>query len=324
MRRNVRVVVAALVILALGSGSVLLGRSEAGNGSGSKQKAAKSTRSAEDNPFGPFGGGFGEGPAANPFGGLSKTRRTSRKTPKCDNPFGDASKRPAKRVLKPRGRLSPAVKQNSILVFPMIHSARIERALDEKTKMNFADHTLSEIVQFLKVTHHIPACLDLKALEKLDIGSDHQVTYAADGITLRHALEFMLKEHELAYTIRNDMLVISTAEAIAKEESIRVYDVADLVTYRDRDRGSCTDYEPLIDLLVTTIDAKSWAGQGGSGHIVGHDFSTAKILVVSQSYSVYRKIDALLTAIRAVAAKTPGEAPLREPAGKPRRHGGII
>jgi hypothetical protein len=106
---------------------------------------------------------------------------------------------------------------------------QINKALDEKTKMNFTDHTLGEVVQFLKVTHHIPASLHMRELEELDIGSDLQITYSADGISLRAALTDMLSEHELAFIIENEQLKITTAEYVGTKRVPRVYPVGDLV-----------------------------------------------------------------------------------------------
>jgi len=328
MRRNVRVVVAALVVLALGSGSILWGRGETGSSSGSNRKASKAKEPKLENPF-----GDAAEPARNPFSDdgadpftvpARKPERIKLKVIKKDTPLDGATTRAEelKRVLL--GPTLPMEKRSPISVFPADRSPRVEHGLEGKTKMNFTEHTLAELVQFLKVTHGIPACLDMRALEQMDVGSDFPITYSCDGISLRHALTFMLKNYGMAYTVRDGMLVISSAKAVADEPLIKVYDVADLVTYRDPYGRTCTDYEPLINLLTTAVDANSWSRQDGLGRIVGHDFSTAKILVVSQSYPVHRKIDALLTAIRAVADKTPGEAPMLKPAGgQPGMGGGM-
>ncbi len=235
---------------------------------------------------------------------------------KPDDPFGpsppDGQKSPRatpthKVVKLPAKQRLPARRS------PTEAEQRIERALAGKTKMQFNENTLGEVVEYLKDRHAINIWLDKKALEEFDLGSDTSVTFAVNGISLRSALELMLRDFDLTYTIRDEVLLITTQEAEEEYRTMRVYDVVDLVTYRDEKGEPYTDYDPLVHTLTTSIEPDSWQQAGGNGTIVGEDFNTAKILVVTQTYHIHRRIGELLAAIRMVTDGTPGDGrpPLR-------------
>ena len=56
-----------------------------------------------------------------------------------------------------------------------------------------------------------------------------QVTVSLSGVTLRSALKLMLKEIDLTYVIRDEVLKITTPEEAENELLTKVYPVADLV-----------------------------------------------------------------------------------------------
>jgi hypothetical protein len=106
---------------------------------------------------------------------------------------------------------------------------KIFAALDNPTKLEFIETPLQDVIDFLKDFHGIEIQIDHRALETVGIGSDTPITRALDGITLRSALRLMLKEMDLTYVVRDEVLLITTPEEAESELTTKVYPVADLV-----------------------------------------------------------------------------------------------
>ena len=282
MRKNMRAVAVALVVLTIGATSVL----------------------AQSRSNDPFAG-------ADPFGpSQPKTSNTVEKLSEHHKAYHDN----IHAVLKESPSSIKAHSQG-IPTEPVTPAdGRIRRALDEKTKLQFQDAEIGEVIAYLKRLHKIEIQLDRESLEEYDLGSDTLVTCTVKDISLRSALKLMLRDLDLTYIIRDEVLLI-TSEDVAQENRLtRIYDVADLVAYRD-EKGIYTDYEPLIDVLTAAAEPESWMCMGGNGIVTGYDFGTARVVVVSQTEEVHSKIVGVLTAIRQVAAQHPGNG---QPPWKPR------
>jgi hypothetical protein len=75
-------------------------------------------------------------------------------------------------------------------------------------------------------------------MEAVGIGPDVPVTRNLSGVSLRSALRLMLKDLELTYVIRDEVLLITTPEEAIAQLATRVYPVADLVLPIDNGVGS--------------------------------------------------------------------------------------
>ncbi len=106
---------------------------------------------------------------------------------------------------------------------------RIYDALDTETILEFNESPLSEVVDYIKTARNIPIVIDKRALDDVGLGSDTPVTISLAGITLRSGLKIMLKELDLTYVIRDEVLKITTPEEAENELLTKVYPVADLV-----------------------------------------------------------------------------------------------
>jgi hypothetical protein len=109
---------------------------------------------------------------------------------------------------------------------------RIETALRNPLSsvgLDFTDAPLEEVVSFIQETYNIPVQLDTPALEEIGIGPDEPVTVNLHGISLRSALRLLLKQLQLTYIIRDEVLMITTPEEAEAQLVVKVYPVADLV-----------------------------------------------------------------------------------------------
>ena len=106
---------------------------------------------------------------------------------------------------------------------------RIFKALQEPTTIEVAEMPLKDVISYLQETHNIPIVLMTKKLEEAGIQPDVPVTKTLRGITLRSALRLILKELELTYIVRDEVLQITTPEDAEGQLITKVYPVGDLV-----------------------------------------------------------------------------------------------
>jgi hypothetical protein len=106
---------------------------------------------------------------------------------------------------------------------------RIFEALQEPTALEFIELPLADVVELLKDMHDIEIQIEYRALEEVGMSRDTPVTRNLKGISLRSALKLMLRELDLTYTVRDEVLLITTPERVAEELTAKVYPVADLV-----------------------------------------------------------------------------------------------
>jgi hypothetical protein len=192
-----------------------------------------------------------------------------------------------------------------------VGEAAIERALASPTCIEFIDAPLSDVIDSLKDLHRIEIQFDKKALDDVGITDDTPVTKNLRGVSLRSALNLMLRDLNLTWTIKDEVLLITTPEEAEPWLITKVYDVADLVVCRKDDDELWDDYDTLIEVVTTTVRPTTWDYAGGPGSISGAGLGTAKVMIVNQARDVHEEIARLLADIRKIAQKTPDEEPPR-------------
>ena len=194
--------------------------------------------------------------------------------------------------------------------------AAIERALDTQTQMEFfKDTPLHDVIDWLKDYHQIEIQPDTRALADIGLGTDTPLgtDWRLKGITLRSALNLMLKNLSLTWIIQDEVLLITTPEEAEAQLTTKVYDVSDLVVCYDMDDEPWDDYDTMLDEIHRTLLRSTWDQVGGPASITGASLGTAKVLIVSQTYRGHRKLAQLLADIREIAEKNPDEdLPQRE------------
>jgi len=106
---------------------------------------------------------------------------------------------------------------------------RINRELQENTELEFIETPLGEAFDFLKDMHKIEIQIDTGALEDVGIDIDTPITRNLKGISLRSALRLILRDLDLTYMIRDEVLLITTPEVADTHLAVKVYPVGDLV-----------------------------------------------------------------------------------------------
>lgn len=180
---------------------------------------------------------------------------------------------------------------------------KIEAALDQPTEMDFVDTPLKDIVDFLKSRHGIEIQLDNKALGDAGVTPDTTFTHQLKTIPLRVALSLLLADKDLDYVIKDDVLLITTADVAKATTEVVVYPVGDLLGPPGA-KWDDLDYDSLIEVITSTVSPESWDTNGGPGSIPL--VPNCKALVILQTQRIHRDIRHLLTELR--AQKPPTDA----------------
>jgi len=171
------------------------------------------------------------------------------------------------------------------------------------------DTPLAEVVDFLQSEYNIPIVIDSRALEDLGVSSDDPVTVTARNIKLESALNLMLRQLDLTYIVRDEVLQITTLEEAFVIMEVRAYPVDFLKT----------DSDEVAKLITSTVEPDSWnqvwgvsrSGDGsftaekswqpGRGHgVIAHEAGNRR-LVIRQTYAVHQQINKLLSELKQAA-----------------------
>lgn len=189
---------------------------------------------------------------------------------------------------------------------PSPSETRILTLLEEPTTLEFKDAPLADAaVAFLRDRHGIPVQLDLRALEDVGIGPDTPVTCNVEDVKVKSALRLLLRDMDLTYVIRNEVLLITTEDKADGPDGhfTRTYPVADLVETKG---GKERDFDTLIEAITSTVRPVTWDEVGGPGVISCVPNSNS--IVVSQTREVHDEILELLRALRGARRVSAGKA----------------
>ena len=92
------------------------------------------------------------------------------------------------------------------------HEASIRAALNQRSDFDFVEVPLKDVVRYFGDKHNIPILIRSQKLEEASISPDTPVTKSVRGITLRSALNLLLRDLELAYVVENGVLTVTTKE----------------------------------------------------------------------------------------------------------------
>ena len=183
---------------------------------------------------------------------------------------------------------------------------RIEQVLSRKAEFDFVEMPLCEVVDLVRRRYEINVVLDSRALGDVGVPIDTPRSFRLPNVSLRSALDLLLEELGLQWTVHCDALLITTRDAATTEEKeiVNAYDVTELMTSRDENGySSGDDFDALAEMIQCTIEPATWRVGGGPGPIKGMRIGEARIIVGPQTYRVHRKVADLLDQIKRVARK---------------------
>ena len=179
---------------------------------------------------------------------------------------------------------------------------RIEVSLAAYGSLDCVDKPLHELVSDLSRRMGVPMVLEKRTLEEAAISLETPVTARISEVSYRSLLRRVLKDLKLTWTVRDEVILITTPEEAEAMLETRLYPVLDLVAIAgaapDKAMREVHDYDTLIETITTTVEADSWDEVGGPGTIA--EYPQAGALVISQTAEIHEQVEKVLAAIRRV------------------------
>ena len=195
----------------------------------------------------------------------------------------------------------------------LVQEEKLERLLAQKVEFKINVAPISEVFETLGYEYGVDFVLDCRAMADEGLIPDPPISISVSDVSLASAVDRILAQVDLSWTVRDATVLITSIDEAESMLTTKVYDVTDLVVCRDSAGELWDDFDNLIVLITDTLDETTWDGWGGAGTVAKASAGAAKVLVVSQSYRVHRKIANLLELLRNIAASKSrdGKPPLR-------------
>lgn len=130
---------------------------------------------------------------------------------------------------------------------------KIKEALNKKVTFDFVETPLQDVVNFLSSLVDVTIVLDTVAVKDAP-----NVTLRVNEMRLQSALNWILKLVALKYTLKDEAVFISKAEAIQEKAILRMYDVTDLTI-------DIKNFQGRQQALASDSGYSSTGSQGGGG-----------------------------------------------------------
>ncbi|HUS58127.1 MAG TPA: hypothetical protein VM141_05720 [Planctomycetota bacterium] len=139
----------------------------------------------------------------------------------------------------------------------------LRNKLEQKVSFDFIDTSLPDVITFLQTLTNATIVLDSKAIP----GEPPQLTLKMNDMKLSQALDWIMTQVGLDYTLRSNAIYISTSEMIGGDAVLKLYDVTD-VTLVIRDfKGDLTALRERIG----TVDSAGGGGDAGGWGAMADD-----------------------------------------------------
>ncbi len=163
------------------------------------------------------------------------------------------------------------------------------KRLSSKLNLEFVETPLADVLRFLQDKTAGHYLLDERALEESAIPFDLPITFVQENVSLQAALSAMLRQHDLNWSIRDEVLLVTTQETAANHLETRVYPVGDLQPVED-DADDELEY-----VLRGAVRPDRWDQSGGPGAV---SRLGTRLLVVVQTRQIHDEIEHMFAQIR--------------------------
>ena len=223
----------------------------------------------QDDPFGgdPFGAAPEQRPAQVPIQQRLKQRQQHQH---------------AEVIAKAKAALEKGVRPSSPRVLGMTElEKKIIASFDKKTTIQAAEMPLTGVCGLLSQMHGIPVLVDRRSLEEIGLTSDTPINVSLKGVTLRSALRLILRDLDLTYLVKDEVLQITTLEAAEQNLEIRMYKLP---------RDKIDDKNAIIQAITTNVVPDTWEALGGPSSIMFFK----DVLIVSTTSDVLDQTEGFL------------------------------
>ncbi|NND97313.1 MAG: hypothetical protein HKN47_08305 [Pirellulaceae bacterium] len=205
-------------------------------------------------------------------------------------------------------------------------TSAITKALDQEQSVRFIETPLQDAVMQLSNQSQIPMVVDRRALEEIGLTPDTPVVMEIESVSLRSLLRLMLRELDLTYMVKDEILQITTIEAAEQNLVGRIY-------FLEATGLPIGDLGHAIAVIQSTIVPDTWESLGGPSTMVPllQGQGNRPALLISTTTDVHEQIGDLLRLMRehhvgpdpVVDPHAKAEPP-KVPRRKPEQSGGMF
>ncbi len=232
---------------------------------------APSAWSQESDPFG-----------SDPFGGDSQRLKTQRTQSPRARPAEAARPSAIGRTAKMGVHEIEPVKVG--IVNGSESEERIRAALGDETSNAFHETPLQEAIQIISKNHNIPIVVDGRALEEIGLTPDTPVNLDLKNVTLRAFLRLMLRELDLTYMIKDQVIQITTIEAAEQNLVTQMYRLPENLVKNSRE---------VLTALQSAVVPDTWSTLGGPSAASTIDH----VLIISTTSDVHDQVESFLNTL---------------------------
>jgi type II secretory pathway component GspD/PulD (secretin) len=169
-----------------------------------------------------------------------------RYTPTDSRPLNASPDQIAKNLARKNNSVQEMSKYNT-------KEAQIERKLSLPITLNFQDVPLYRVLQDLQAMSGVNIVPDTAALAAENISLEQQLSFNVDNISMRSALNLLLKKVNLTYVIKNEVLEITTERQATGKRRMVTYSVADLVVpVEDHPTSPISSFEEALKRHISS------------------------------------------------------------------------
>ena len=173
-------------------------------------------------------------------------------------------------------------------------------AMHQVVDLKLNDTRITDAIDKLRDLTAAQISVNWRALEAAGIRRDQPVSLRLRNVHASTALDLLLRiaspeGPRLGWAIDNGVVTVSTADDLAKNVMIRVYDVRDLLGKNIPAQTRADRVRAIVKLLTERVDPASWREHGGT---VASPRELEGQLIVTQTPANHRVIVDLLQAIR--------------------------
>jgi serpin B len=199
------------------------------------------------------------------------------------------------------------------------HEATVDRRrreivqrLERPSKLKIDGRPLVDLPAILKTELGVPVYLDRRELAEAGVVADGlTVSFDADGLSNLAAINLILGEHGLSWTIRDESLCITTKEASDQNLTVRTFMLYDLSSNSADKDLAAYDSDAITDLIQTVVERETWSRVGGFATIEVLEGENSAIAVVNHTIQAQSEIENLLRKLRAARNDAAHHLPLR-------------
>ena len=215
---------------------------------------------------------------------------------------GNAAAAPGAVPAPPAPGTAPAVPPPPSGVRARPDYAKIREALDKQVSLDVDETALRDAIDTLRDQVGVHIAIDRLALDEAGVDEATPVRLQVKDVSLRSALSLLAESAGVAWTVRNEVILVTSKNRAAGTLLTRVYDVRALAVPGPEGEPTTINYDELIDLLTSTVAPAAWDVVGGSGSMAPSEGGGVQALVVAATWQAHEALADLLAELAARSA----------------------